>query len=196
MKKHISLFLIFLSGYVHACQCPVLPALSKESCEAYDVIFYGKVDSVSSCDTKGIAIAYFTVSELFKGNIEQQVSINFDCSSECMMSFSTGEEWLIYSKYVKFDLLKVEICEHSRRKFSDDAQDIYMMAAKRTIEKEREFLKTTFGLQNFKQPNDLNKMHDETGPRNTQPSSWGKLILLLISVVVMGGVYFFTRKKK
>ncbi|MCX6296718.1 MAG: hypothetical protein NTX97_11765 [Bacteroidetes bacterium] len=195
MKKILSLVLILFSFYGFACECPPSSPISKELCQNYDVIFYGMVDSVTPCNSKGFSTAFFTITELYKGNAEKNVKIDFDCSSACMMSFSKGEEWLIYSKYVKFDQLKVTFCEHSRKKYNDDSQDVFLIAAQRTFEKEKEFLKTTFGLQYFIHGNDINKQENEIGPRNDQPSAYGKLILLLVSVSAMGIVYYVTRKK-
>ncbi|MBA3970663.1 MAG: hypothetical protein H0X46_00680 [Bacteroidetes bacterium] len=196
MKKTLTFILVFLASYAYACQCPVFPPISEKGCERYDVIFFGKVDSASACDPKGFAKVYFSIAELFKGSVEQQVNISFDCSTECLMSFAKGEEWLIYSKYKKFDLLEIEICEHSRKNFNDDAKDIYLLAATRTFLQEKDFIKTLLGIHYYIKPNDLNKQHEEVGPQNVQPSGWGKVMLLLISVAVMGVVYFVTRKKK
>jgi hypothetical protein len=196
MKKIITLLFLFVSAYSFACQCPVLAPVSKELAAGYDVVFSGKIDSVGACSTKGIATVYFTISELYKGTTEKHLNAAFDCASECLMSFAQGEEWLIYSKYEKFDLLKIDICGHSRKNFNDDAKDIYLIAAQRSFLQEKEFLKTTFGLQYFIEANDLNKQHEEVGPHNDQPSGMGKITLLLISFAVMGIVYFVTRKKK
>lgn len=195
MKKILFFFLLF-SKIVFSCECPPLKPVSEESREEYDLIFYGIVDSVAPCDSKGKGIVYFSISELYRGNSEKKVSIKFDCSSACLMSFAKNEEWLIYSNYEKFDLLRVTFCEHSRKKFKDDAQDIYMMASQRTFEDEKSFLTTNFGLRGFITDNELNKQQDEMGPHNTQPSGWSKLILLLTSLAVMGVVYYITRKNR
>ena len=119
----------------------------------------------------------------------------FDCASECLMSFAKGEQWLVYAKYEKFDFLKVTLCDHSRKKFMDATQDIYQFAAGRTFEDEKLFLNKSFGLQQFIQENSLNKQQNELGPKNQQPTAWGKVILLFVSLTAMGLVYFFTRKK-
>lgn len=197
MKKILSIvFLLFaLQGF--ACECSPISPITKELATAYDVFFYGRVDSVSTCNAeKERAIAYFSIIELYKGTVAKQVKINFDCSSECLMSFMTDEEWLIYARYTKFDYLNISICEHSRKKFNSGEQDIYLMDLKRTFEEEIAFLKTTFGIQSFAELTVLNNSATDTARHNTQPSGTGKIILLLISLVVMAGIYFFTRKKK
>jgi hypothetical protein len=195
MKKKFLLLLLFSSKVILACECPVLKPISKELYIDYDVIFYGKVDSVSICK-QGISIAYFTIQELYKGTVEKEVKVNFDCVSECLMSFEKGEEWLMYTKYKRFDLLTVHICDHSRKQFADLDQDIYQLTAKRTFEEEKEFLRSNLGIISPIRRNDLNQQQNELGPSNTQPGAWTKLVLLLVSLSVMLGVYYVTKKKK
>lgn len=192
----ISLF-IFISSIGFACECNSLSPISKELSKNYDVIFYGIVDSVGACnnDTER-AIAYFTITELYKGNAGNQVKINFDCSSECLMSFAADEEWIIYAKYSKFDFLNVSICDHNRKKFNVGEEDIYLIDSKRTFEKELEFLKTTFAVKETEEPIVVNNTVADVGRHNEQPTSFGKMLLLLISVLAMVVVYFVTRKKK
>lgn len=188
--------LIFTSSYSFACECSSLSPISKELCKDYDVIFYGTVDSIGACNDKWSAIAYFTISDLYKGKVQQQVEINFDCNTECMMSLAPDDEWIIYAKYLKFDFLQISICEHSRKKFNDDAQDFYLIDTKRTFAEELGFLKTNLEIQAFVQPTIVNNTVADTSRDNTQPSSWGKVTLLLVSLLVMAIVYFVTRKKK
>lgn len=197
MKKNLLLLFFLVSVYSYACECLSISPISKELSSDYDVIFYGSVDSVSSCDNdKERAIAYFTISNLYKGNAVKHVKINFDCSSECLMSFASNEEWIIYAKYTKFDYLNVSICDHNRKKFNEGEQDLYLIDSKRTFNEELIFLKTTFGTQTFIDKNEINAKHEELGRTNEQPSSWGKIVLLSISLLVMGIVFFITRKKK
>src|SRR5438105_5526375 len=118
MKKNIIFIFLFLSKISLSCQCPPLQPISKEVCANYNVIFFGKVDSVKKCGTDGISTAYFTINELYKGEVEQHVKIDFDCASDCMMNFSKDDEWIIYASYQRFDLMTVNMCEHSRKFFS------------------------------------------------------------------------------
>jgi hypothetical protein len=70
------------------------------------------------------------------------------------------------------------------------------MSGRPGFDEEAVQLKEMLGLQNFIVPNDINKLHEDMGARNEQPSGISKIILLLISLGVMGGIWFFTRKKK
>jgi len=196
MKKNILSFLFLLfSLHLFPCQCLTLEPISKESSKSYNVIFYGKVDSVSSCKNE-TSIAYFTIKELYKGSVIEDVKVNFDCTSSCMMNFERGEEWIIYGTYTKFDLLSVLFCEHSRKYFADQTKDFYELAAKRTFEQEKVFLRTELGIQPFIINNELNEQQKVFKPHNDQPSDINKLWLLLISFGTMGIILFFTRKKK
>ena len=190
------LLLLFTSSKTFACQCPPLQPISKELCKNYNVIFYGKVDSISACALDGISTVYFTINELYKGAVSPHVKIDFDCASPCLMSFEKGEEWIIYASYPKFDKLTVSLCEHSRKFISNIANDYYFITSQRTFDQEKKFLETEFGVQSFVEKNDLNDQQKVLKPHNDQPSPINKLFLLLVSIGVMGVVFLVARKKK
>jgi|SRR6218665_2269401 len=194
MKKCLFLFFILLSNFVFSCDCPPLEVITKKGTEKYDVIFYGKVDSIIPCNTQGIGTAYFTIGSLYKGAAEQHVSVDYDCTSACMMSFAKNEEWLIYGIYQRFDLITVELCGHSRKKITDGTTDFYAVAAQRTFDEENKFLQDALGIQPYGKHNDLNDQQKELKPHNDQPSDLGKLWLLLISLAAMGIVYIVSKK--
>jgi hypothetical protein len=158
------------------------------------VIFYGKVDSIIPCRTEGIGTVYFTIINLYKGSAEQHLSVDYDCTSACLMSFSKNEEWVIYAVFQHFDLVTVDLCSHSRKKITDGTADYYQVASQRTFEQENEFLKATFGTQPYAAHNQLNDKQKEMGPRNEQPSAMGKLWLLVVSLGAMIIVYIVSKK--
>lgn len=194
--QFLSLLFLISSSYLFSCECPALQPISKVLCKNYNVIFYGKVDSVSACDSKGMSIAYFTIKELYKGTVSQNIKVNFDCASECLMSFTKGEQWIVYGTYPKFDMLTVKLCEHSRKYFDNEKDDFYFPASNRTFEEEKQFLKNELGIQPFIVQNDLNEQQKIFKPHNDQPSDWTKLWLLLTSLGTMAIILYFTRKKK
>ena len=196
IKKFIAILLLFISGSASACDCKTLQPISKELCGNYDAIFYGKADSVGVCRPDGSSTVYFTIIELYKGSVEEHVKVDFDCASSCLMSFSKGDEWLMYASFQRFDLLTVKLCDHSRKLFSDATEDVYQLAAHRTFDEEKAFLKNTLGIQKFAENNELNEMHEQMGARNEQPSDKNKILLLLVSFFVMAIVYYLARKKK
>lgn len=194
MKKFLIGFLTFFSILTYACECPPASVVSKELCEKYDVIFYGRVDSINSCSTDGIGTAYFTIISLYKGSAEQHVSIDYDCTSSCLMSFAKNDEWIIYSVYQKFDLLTVSLCSPSRKKATEGLVDYYQASSHRSFAEESAFLEGSLGLHSFASHNDLNDRQKEMQPHNEQPGAWGKLWLLLISLGAMGAIYLITKK--
>jgi len=194
MKKIVFLFFILLSNQVFACDCPPLETFSKELSKKYDVIFYGTVDSIIPCRTEGIGTAYFTISSLYKGHSEQHVSVDFDCTSDCMMSFAKGDEWIIYGIYQRFDLITVNFCSPSRKKENNKNAAAGTVATGQTFEEENAALKAMLGIQPYGKHNELNDMQKEMAPHNEQPSAMGKVWLLLISLGATLIVYFISRK--
>jgi hypothetical protein len=195
--RYFFILFFFLQSFISvSCKCSPLEPISKELSKNYSVIFLGTVDSVSVCGKDGISTAYFTITELYKGKAQQKMKVDFDCATSCLMSFTKGEEWLIYSSYQKFDLLTVNICEHTRKMFNDISQDYYMQDAKRTFEEEKLFLRTTFGSQTFSENNSMNEMQKQLKPHNEQPSGINKILLLVISFITMGVVFYFSGRKK
>lgn len=197
MRKSL-LFTFFIFNYsLFACICEPLPPLSKESFKQYDVIFYGKVDSISYSKSKE-NIVHFSVIELYQGNSEEQVPLIYDGSSSCMMNFINNEEWIIYATYSNFDKLNVHLCSHSRKKFSDTTKDPYTAASSRSFDDELALLRTQLQVQQLIKRNELIKTQSEFKPHNEQPSNINKVILLTISLLVMVAVYFISKffKKK
>lgn len=193
-KKTILIVLLITAKGLFSCECPPLAPVTKEIYSNYDVLFFGHVDSIAMCDSQGNSFVYFTIDELYKGNVAQHLKVSFDCSSECLMSFTAGEKWLMYTNYKRFDLLTVTICSHSRKFFDDESKDFYLLTAQRTFNQEKEFLKTTLGIQPFAQSNEQ-YMQATSITRNEQPSSINKLLLLTISFAVMAIIYFIFKRK-
>lgn len=194
MRKLLFLVFVLFAKHLDACDCPPLTPISKELSAEYDVIFQGKVDSIVPCSTQGIGTAYFTIQQLYKGAAEQHVAVDFDCTSACMMSFQKGEEWLIYGIYLRFDLITVNLCSHSRKKVTDGTIDFYEASAGRTYDAETEFLKTTFGEQPFKKHETINDQQQNMGPVNEKPSGINTILLLIASFAAMGIVYLVSKK--
>jgi hypothetical protein len=195
MKKYLFFILLLRSVVLMACECPPLAPISKELASDYDIVFMGKVDSVSAA-ANGISSAYFTVEEFYKGHAGKHIIVDFDAVSACMMSFAKNEHWIIYATYQRFDVISVKLCSHSRKQVNASEQDFYATAAQRTFEQESEFLKTAFGVQPFIEKEAWNKEQQDLKPRNEQPSGMSKMVLVLISFGAMILIYILTRKKK
>lgn len=194
-KRFLSVFLIVFFKTFFACECPPIQPITEVTSKNYNVVFYGVVDSVKPSSEKGFNTAFFTIEELYKGNVRQQVKVNFDNSSSCLMSFAKGEQWLIYAIYKNFDVLNVSICGHSRKFFKITTEDFYQLNAQRTFNDEKDFLRTTLKIQPFAKVNQLNEQREQFKPHNIQPEPLNKLLLMFVSLIAMIIIFFVTRKK-
>ena len=195
MRRFFFIIISFLSAPTFACKCDQIKPISQELVANYDVVFFGKIDSVQYANQNGLCVAYFSINDLYKGSVLQNVKVNYDCTSECMVSFEKFDEWIVYAKFKRFDLISVSICGHSRKYFKDPSQDFYFTTSLKTFDQEKQFLKKTLQLHPFAQNNKLNQVQADLKPRNEQPQGIVKLWLLFISFGVMGVVYFISRKK-
>jgi hypothetical protein len=150
------------------------PALDKKYCEVYQVIFEGKVDSVSTC-MEGYSRAWFTVEGLYKGESQIQNEIRFDCGSDCQMSFQKGETWIIYGQYYKYGRLAVDFCSRCRKQFVQ-GDDYFTPLNHMSYTEENSALERMFGKQKLSEK----IKPDMPGRVLVQPTAWWKLWLLLI----------------
>ena len=194
--KHLFFILLVPTSGLLACKCPSIQPLTSGLMEKYEIIFNGKVDSVSACGDNGMAMAYFTIQELYKGKTKQHIIIHFDCISSCLMNFSANEEWLIYANYQHFDHVSVTFCSPCRKFFKKAEEDFNLAETQRTYKQEKIFLKNTLHLQPFIQKEKWNEQQAELKPHNEQPSDRNKIYLLLVSFGIMILIYILTRKKK
>src|SRR6185436_2562869 len=95
---------IFSFQKTFACDCE-MATVSAESISKYELIFVGKVVAISGCDES--AKANFAVEKLFRGKCFSATDVEFDCSSDCQMSFVPGQTWIIYATYEKYGEPKV-----------------------------------------------------------------------------------------
>lgn len=190
--RSLCLFLSLLSSAAFACQCDSLKKMSKEESAQYELIFRGTVDSVSACKTS--AIAYFRVEELYKGYSPVRNTILFDCSSPCLMEFSKGQEWIIYSTVSARGVPEVKLCSHSRKRFAKAEEDYYTVNSGMTYDEEAALLKSELSLHTLLDRGETIKDTSVYDHRNTQPSPYTKIVLLLVSAVVLVLLYYLFNK--
>lgn len=189
----ILLFLVFVISHskISACVCEPLGKISKVQVDEYNVIFTGKIDSVSACEgTK--STAYFTVHQLFKGETTKNIKVNFDCVSDCRMRMLAGETWMIYATYVKYGDLRATYCGRSRKHAADVNEDDGLARSGITYEEELRFLKDTYGLQPF-----LEKEREVIEPLKRElirPKGMQTVWLLLASMVGMIVIWLIVKK--
>jgi hypothetical protein len=198
MKKLLFLFLsLFINNFAIACKCPEIQPITKAFCNNYDIIFYGQIDSITKSKDSNLNVAHFKVITLFKGKLTSNVKINYDAVSSCMMSLAPQEHWLIYAYYEKYDFLTISICQHSRKRFSEESLDYFQINAKRTFDEEKRFLIDSLGVQSFIEDNNRQEIQqNQISQRNIQPKPMNKLFLLLISLASMGIIFYLIRKNK
>ncbi|MDO9000751.1 MAG: hypothetical protein Q7W45_13365 [Bacteroidota bacterium] len=189
--KFLKLFfvtvLFLISKISNACQCP-LTELSIKECDKYEIIFKGKIISVTPCDNK-FGIAIFEIDELYKGNATKQFKVLFECGVECAQEFSEGEEWIIYSTYKQIDKAVMNWCSRSRKYFKNDKEDFYAVTYGNDYYEEASFLKKNLGLHRL-----LAQTSNAAEERNLIPSKSQTIMLLLSSLLVIFLFYWLFKK--
>lgn len=180
--------LFFLNGFVIlACQCP-LTSLGLEESNKYEIIFKGKVISVTTCNSN-FGTAIFELEELYKGNATKQFKVLFECGVECAMDFNEGEEWIIYSNYKQVDKALMNWCSRSRKFFKNEKEDFYTSTYGNDYYDELKFLRQTLGLHRF-----LVLKQTTTENRNERPTTNQTILMLVISLSAIILFYWLFKK--
>jgi hypothetical protein len=187
MRTFCLYIFLFFSANAIACKCDTT-SFTLEGIKRYELIFAGEVTSVSICEQKPKAT--FTVKELYRGKCFDTVSVEFDCSSSCAMSFSPGETWIIFATYEKYGKPEVELCSHSRRKFADEKDDFYFQLSGISFGDAQAFLKKNLGTQPFSIKTAEEDQHHE----NIRPKGYEALWYLIAGFVVLFLFYFLGNK--
>ncbi|MBI3511548.1 MAG: hypothetical protein HY064_12875 [Bacteroidetes bacterium] len=187
MRVPFLIFFFFLFSVADACDCDAVK-VSDASVSQYDVIFVGKVVAVSGCDKS--SKAKFLIEKLFHGKSYESTEIEFDCTSDCQMSFTPGEEWIIYADYKSYGKPEVKFCGLSRRKFENEKDDYVSASHGMNFIDELSFLEKKFGVQKFNVMNVQDQQHHEL----LHPSYTQQFWLLLISIASIGLFYFIVKK--
>lgn len=186
MKRLFLIALLVLPLGVMACDCPQGKAPTVKELEAYELIFEGKVDSVTHCKD-GTALAWFHVADVFKGNAFTSFPVVFDCSSDCQMSFVAGETWMIFATAGKqYQTAATEFCSRSRKQPKAGEQDLYSVSSGGlTYDQEKNFL-----AQNFSAHAPKERKAEQLMPKNIIPRGYTPLWWLLGSFVALILLYF------
>lgn len=186
-KIRITALLSFLLTFLDAgaCQCPPT-SMSSEETNKYEIIFKGVVTEVRPCgDRPGEAV--FKVDELYKGNAEEKVTVQFECSGDCAVGFREGEEWIIYSRYRQVNVARMDWCSRSRKYFRHENEDFYKVNFGSDYQDEVAFLRKTLGPHRL-----LKSKEDFSAGRNRLPglaqSAW--LIIASLAGIVLFYVLF------
>ena len=189
MFRKISIAFVFIFSFqqAFACDCKNV-ALSLKSISSYELIFYGKVVAVSGCDKN--AHANFNVEQLFRGKCYPSTDLQFDCTTDCQMSFSPGQTWIIYATYEKYGKPKVDFCSYSREQFANEKEDYNTVVHGMDFSDELIWLKKNLGEQKLDVVDIQAQQHHE----NTRPQGYEFLIYLALGFVGMIVIYFIVQK--
>jgi hypothetical protein len=174
-----------------ACDCGAFPPLTKEIFKTNNpkqVVFKGKVLSIAPCNELGECV--FMVEALFSGTATRHLSAVYDCSSSCQMTFSPGEEWIIYGEYLQLEKIKIEFCSRSRKMNQLANTEADKIAYGLTSTEEFEWLKQNIGTKPLKE----SAVNHELAHKNEKPSPTTKIILLIVSMGFMAFFILFSRR--
>lgn len=185
--RHFALLscFVFLYYLSYACDCPPAGKISSEKLQHYDVIFKGRTDSVVKNKV------WFAVEALFRGKSNKSIAVIFDDSTDCRMSFSKGETWLIYSEYVSFGNLAVDFCSRSRKKFDETSNDFYTVNNECSFEDEILFLEKNMGKQALSEEKEKDSFPERELIR---PKGFTVIWLLAASLAGFLLIYFVFKK--
>ncbi|MSP68786.1 MAG: hypothetical protein EXR20_00790 [Bacteroidetes bacterium] len=187
-KEFLLLFLFFIcETSLLACDCKIGP-ISELTIENEELIFLGKVVAISGCDV--VAKVNFQVTELYRGKCFEETAVEFDCSSDCLMSFVPGQTWLIFANYKKYGEPKVKFCSYSRQQFELNQADYNSAVHGMGFQEERDWLKIKFGLQAL----NINNKGLQQHHTNIRPAGLQFLWYIGLGLVVLAGLYFIGRK--
>ena len=189
IRKIFFLFLIFIAFQqkASACNCNAV-VTDEKSIRQYDFIFLGKVIATSGCDKT--SKAKFVVDELFRGKSYATTEVEFDCSSDCQMSFLPGQVWIIYANYTGYGQSKVDFCSLSRMQFDNEKDDFNSASHGMSFKDEVLFLETKLGKQKLNEVDKIDQQHHE----NIIPNPVQATIALVCGIVGVLLLYFIVRK--
>ena len=190
MKKALTILVLLLAGKLFAsCDCAPLDSLSEKSISGYTFIFYGHVVAISGCDD-GHSLVKFSIDELYRGKSFPSTELEFDCASDCQMSFAPDETWIIYAQYTSYGKAGVSICSPSRKLPAKGEIDYASPSHHMDFNTEKKWLETKLGIQKFNEVEIVDQQHHE----NLKPQGMQAFWLAFIGFAILGVFYFVVRK--
>lgn len=186
--KQLIIFLLSILLFlpkVNACNCENGP-LTLDAIKSSELIFTGEVSAVSGCN--GTSKATFNIKELFRGKCYQNVAVEFDCSSDCQMSFAPGQTWIIYASYKKYGEPEVKFCSYSRQRIT--GEDYNTIAHGMDFNAEEAWLKKNLGQHELS----VKAAEDDQHHENIRPTGYEALWYLGGGFVALIALYFISRK--
>ncbi|HTL81135.1 MAG TPA: hypothetical protein VL651_05500 [Bacteroidia bacterium] len=187
MRYFLLFILLSFSFRAFACTCDDEPLTVAELAK-YDLIFTGKVVAVSGCSKE--SQVKFLITKLYKGKAFESTEIQFDCTSDCSLSFAPDQTWIIYATYFEYGKAVVHFCSLSRMKIDDMANDHYAQERKLSFDEELSFLEKNLGVQPF----NVIKVEDTQHHELLHPTPWQTILLLIASLAGLGVFYYVVKR--
>jgi hypothetical protein len=116
------------------CNCIPLGPFTANDTSANAVIFQADINSVEVID--GVGKASVTVYELYKGQVDKNIQLQFASTDTCPFPILAGERWLIYGEYFQVKSILVNACGRSRKYFRDLKADFNTLNTGQTFDEE------------------------------------------------------------
>jgi hypothetical protein len=171
--------------FAQNCNCLPLGPFSNKDTSAYAVIFQADINSVEVID--GVGKASITVSELYKGQVDRNVQLQFATSDTCPMNILAGERWLIYGEYFQVKSILVEACGRSRKFFKDLKADFNTLNTGQTFDEEIISVKSLLTVKNINEP-------QMSGRELIKPKGYTLLFLMIFSLVGFLMIWFILKR--
>lgn len=188
MRRLLFILLIFSFQKMTACDCQ-MANVSMDAISKYELIFVGKVVATSGCQD-GNAKVNFSVEKLFRGKCYPATDVEFDCSTDCQMSFIPGQTWIIYATYEKYGESKVNFCSYSRQQFSNETEDYNTSTHGMSFSNEAAWLEKNLGVQKLNEKDVQMDQHHE----NIRPQGYTFLWYYGFGLLGLVAIYFFSKK--
>jgi len=146
MKFFLLFFLtmLFIPGV--ACVCDEKRSLTLQVCSSYDVIFSGKVQKSSPCET-GESVVTFEVLELYKGDVDPECNVRYVCGTEdCSVDFQNDYEWLVFVNKNNAQECVFDLCSYSRALLPDSFSVYDNQVRGTTFFQDKDFLVSNFDV--------------------------------------------------
>lgn len=207
MKKLFSIFILLLLGNgvsIIACNCNgILPPISYEETERFDLIAVGQIKAVrtaSSTENVADVVGY----SLYKGVVGEQFQVYFASNTSCLIPFLEQEYWLFYALKDSLNPQKyvVHYCERTRKWVKSNTNDEYIISSGITYMEEIAFLEKNYPKKDFFSEAQIGEIQDKNQRELTadrrleQASPQQKIIILIVSIIAFALIYIFVRKMK
>lgn len=189
MLKYFS-FILFFFVFVFIskgqnCNCIPLGPFAANDTNKAAVIFQCDINTVEVID--GVGKVNATIHELYQGQVDRQVQLQFTSSDTCSIAIAPGERWLIYGEYYQVKTILLTACSRSRKFFRDQKADFYAINTGQSFDEEVEALKTILSIKPLIES-------QLSGRELIKPKGYTLILLVTFSFVGFLLIWFILKK--